>query len=240
MILALLRVVLEQLQLRLADLIEHLSGSARPRLQPRHQVVPQRLRPRLLPLVVELLVYRRPDLVLEPGRRLAVDDLAAAGGELLIDDLTDEQPAGGVDLLVGEVLRLAGVEVEAAGDQQDAERGEQQMALALQARLAQQPLDRAVGHSASLRQGLTGRAVVRRPAGEALDRDRRAAARARLAVAAVGGELVLEAAGEAGSADVIADRAAAGFYRPGEHLLDGIAQAVGLGPGQGVGPARGV
>ena len=71
----------------------------------------------------------------------------AAGGELAVHDLDDEQPAGGGDLVVGQVLGLPGVQPEAAGDQQQDERAEQEAALPLQARLAQQAFEGAVGHT---------------------------------------------------------------------------------------------
>src|SRR6476646_5690305 len=76
---------------------------------------------------------------------------------------------------------------------------------------------------------LTPRAVVRRAAGEAHARDRRAAAQARLAGAAVDAELVLVGPPPPGAADVIADARPAPPDRSVEHSDDRLAEPVGLG-----------
>ena len=72
----------------------------------------------------------------------------------LIDGLHDKQPAGRLELAVGEVLRLPRVQPERAADQQQDEAAEEEAALALQAGLAEQAFEGAVRHFAS---GVRGR-----------------------------------------------------------------------------------
>src|SRR5262245_40930256 len=88
--------------------------------------------------------------------------------------------------------------------------------------------------------GLAARAVMRRPAAQADDGDRGAAARARLALAAVDAKLFLVAARLAVAADVVADGRAAPVDRLAQHLRDRLAQAVGLGAAQVAAAPRGV
>src|SRR5262249_3322373 len=140
-------------------------------------------------------------------------DRPAAGEELAVDDLRHEQPAGGGDLVVGQVLRLAGVQPETASDEQQDERAEQEAALALQAGLAEEAFEGAVGHGWWSVCLLTVRTVVRRPAADADELDGATAARARFALAAIDAKLILVAACQTAAADVVADRRAA--------LLDG-------------------
>src|SRR5436309_2329503 len=65
------------------------------------------------------------------------------------DDGVDEQSAGGLGLVVGQRLGLERVQQEAGRDEQEDAGPKQEAALALQAGLAQQVFEGAVGHSVS-------------------------------------------------------------------------------------------
>src|SRR5207245_830312 len=63
-----------------------------------------------------------------------------------VEDLVDEDAAGGDGLVVGEVFGLVGVEPEAGGDEQEDAATEKEAALPFQAGLAEQSFEGAVGH----------------------------------------------------------------------------------------------
>src|SRR5258707_14478853 len=98
----------------------------------------------------------------------------------------DEQPAGRDHLIERELFGLIGIEPEAHGDQKQHRGTEQEAAFALQARLAEQAFEGAIGHatasgsvgtapSTRSPQCLTFGAVMRRAASQANDPNRTAA-----------------------------------------------------------------
>src|SRR5262249_26552272 len=144
-------------------------------------------------------------------------------------------------LLVGQVFRVPVVPPEAAGDEQQRGGAEQEAALTLQAGLAEQAFEGAVGHSSTMLRAecqiahtkhgalsllLASRTKVRRAPRKPHLHDGRAAAAAGLAGAGVGAELVLVIAALAVAVDERADRRAVAVDGPRQHRDDGAAQAV--------------
>src|SRR5262249_35484347 len=103
-------------------------------------VLPERPGPGILPFPAEFFL-RSPQF-----QWILLVALAAAGSDLVGDDVVDEEPAGGRQLGVRERFRLAGVQPEAARDKQQNESAEEEAALPLQTRLAQQSFEGAIGH----------------------------------------------------------------------------------------------
>src|SRR5262245_21540288 len=120
----------------------------------------------------------------------------------------DQHAAGRLGLIVGQALGLNGVDPEAECDEHEDAHAEEETAFPLEAGLAEQALEGAIGHG-SPGLGLAARAHVRGTAGENETGDGRLAADARFAGAAVDAELALIVALDAGTADVVADARAA-------------------------------
>src|SRR5262249_7614256 len=142
------------------------------------------------------------DILLELFQRLAPVELTDVlrGNDLdvlLGDDGVNEQAAGGQRLVISQVFGLEGKQPEAGANEHEDAGAQEQPALALQARLAQQVFEGTVGHCyrlATLRRSvgrlstflrnlahLALRTKMRRAPREPDARDRRAAARARRA-----------------------------------------------------------
>src|SRR5205807_1802780 len=112
---------------------------------------------------------------------------------------------------------------------QEDERAEQEATLALQARLAQQTFEGAIGHRVLPRHLLTPRAKMRRTPRQPDTLDHRPAAGAGFAGAPVDAELALVVALRPFAADVIADARATPLDGAPQHRGDGAAQPVGGG-----------